>query len=104
MQVKVNHDDHLRITGETAERLSRMVEDALAKYADRVTRVEMHLEDVNAGKHGNADKRCLIEARLAKLQPVAVTHHAESVQLAIDGALERLDRALEHAIGKQKAY
>ncbi len=104
MQVRINHDDHLRITGETAERLSRVVEEALAKYADRVTRVEIHLEDVNAGKHGDADKRCLIEARLAKLQPIAVTHHAESVQLALDGALERLDHALGHAIGKRNAY
>lgn len=100
MQVQVNHDNHVRLTSETAERLSGMVESALSKFADRITRVEMHLGDVNAGKGREADKRCVLEARMSHIQPIAVTHQAESLQLAIDGALEKLDHALSHALGK----
>jgi ribosome-associated translation inhibitor RaiA len=103
MQVQVNHDNRVRLAGDTAERLSKTVEDFLSKFADRITRVEMHLGDLNGSK-GGLDKRCMIEARLANLQPIAVTHHAETLQLAIDGALERLDHALSHAIGKRETH
>lgn len=103
MQIQVNHDNRVRLAGETAARLSKTVEDYLAKFADRITRVEMHLGDMNAGK-GGLDKRCMLEARMANIQPIAVTHHAETWQLAIDGALERLDRALSSAIGKRQTH
>ena len=46
----------------------------------------------------------MIEARLANLQPSAVTHCAESLQLAIDGALERLEHALGQANGKLESH
>ncbi len=103
MQVQVNHDNHVRLAEDTAERLSRTVEDYLSKFADRITRVEMHLSDLNGGK-GGKDKRCMLEARMSNLQPIAVTHHAETVQLAIDGALARLDHAISHAIGKRETH
>jgi hypothetical protein len=64
----------------------------------------MHLGDENAGKHGDSDKRCMLEARLANLAPIAVTHQAESLQMAFEGALEKLDRALGNAIGKLQAH
>lgn len=104
MQVQVNHDNHVRIGEEVAERLKRVLESSLSQFADRITRIEMHLGDENAGKHGDSDKRCMLEARLANLAPIAVTHQAESLQLAFDGALEKLDRALSHAIGKLETH
>jgi hypothetical protein len=103
MQVLVNHDNHVQLAAETSDRLSRAVEDSLSQFADRITRVEMHLGDENGGK-GGPDKRCMLEARMANVQPIAVTHQAESLQLAIDGALEKLEHALGHAIGKLKTY
>jgi ribosome-associated translation inhibitor RaiA len=104
MQVQVNHDNHIRIAEETSERLSQAVEDSLSQFADRITRVEMHLGDVNAGKGGQADKRCMLEARLGSLKPIAVTHQAETLYLAIDGALEKMEHALSHAIGKLETH
>jgi ribosome-associated translation inhibitor RaiA len=103
MQVQVNHDNHLRIAEETSARLSQAVEDSLSQYADRITRVEMHLGDENAGK-GGADKRCMLEVRLGHLKPVAVTHLAETLYLAIDGALEKMEHALGHTIGKLETH
>ena len=46
----------------------------------------------------------MLEARLANLAPIAVTHQAESLQMAFEGALEKLDRALGHAIGKLQTH
>jgi ribosome-associated translation inhibitor RaiA len=104
MQVQINHDNHVRIGEEVAERLTRVLEGSLSQFADRITRVEMHLGDDNAGKAGDSDKRCMLEARLANLAPIAVTHQAESLQLAFEGALDKLESALSHAVGKLQAH
>jgi ribosome-associated translation inhibitor RaiA len=104
MQVQINHDNHVRIGEEVSERLTQVLEGSLSQFVDRITRIEMHLGDENAGKAGESDKRCMLEARLANLAPIAVTHQAESLQLAFEGALEKLERALSHAIGKLQAH
>jgi broad specificity polyphosphatase/5'/3'-nucleotidase SurE len=43
----------------------------------------------------------MIEARLAGLKPIAVSHKAGNVDAAIHGAIERLKRSLEHVIEKK---
>jgi ribosome-associated translation inhibitor RaiA len=100
MHIEINHDNHVRIDNEFSQRLSGVIEGALAKHTDRVTRVEVHLGDTNAGKGGGSDKRCMIEVKLAGLPPLAVTHEAELLQLAIDGAIEKLVHAVGHKLGK----
>mgnify|MGYP006172692853 CR=1 FL=1 len=62
----------------------RAVDDALARVSSRLTRVEVHLADENAGKGGADDKRCMIEARPAGQSPVAVTNHAATLEEAPD--------------------
>jgi hypothetical protein len=66
-----------------------------------LTRMEVHLSDENAAKGGADDKKCVLEARPAGQQPVAVTHHAASLDEAYLGALEKLSRLLESKVGKQ---
>jgi hypothetical protein len=46
----------------------------------------------------------MLEARLTGLQPIAVTHEAASLRLAIEGAAEKLKHALEHRLGKLSAH
>ena len=44
----------------------------------------------------------MLEARLRRMQPLAVTHCAETLAQAIVGATDKLDRALQHSLGKAK--
>jgi len=60
----------------------------------------VHLNDENGSKSGPQDKRCQIEARLKHHEPLSVTHKAESLDLAIDGAAEKMLHALDHLTGK----
>jgi ribosome-associated translation inhibitor RaiA len=100
MQVLVNSDHH--IVG--SESLTRLVEasvhGAVAHFADRITRVEVHLNDENGSKSGDHDKRCMMEARVGGLKPIAVTNQAATLEEAIDGAADKLARALEHTLGR----
>ncbi|MCU0951103.1 MAG: HPF/RaiA family ribosome-associated protein [Burkholderiaceae bacterium] len=103
MQVQLNTDHNLTGSEPLAARVSGDLEDALSHYSERLTRVEVHLNDVNAGKGGARDKRCMLEARMKGHEPVAVTHEAESVDLALSGATDKLVAALEHRIGRMNA-
>ena len=103
MQIQVNtHDaaggDNL------SQRVEAMVAAGLDRFAAHITRVEVHLGDENATKGGAADKRCVIEARPTSHQPVTVTHHAETIALALDGALDKAKRALERALAARSDH
>jgi ribosome-associated translation inhibitor RaiA len=103
MQIQINSDNHIVGSPELAGRVQALVRDALERFSDRITRVEVHLNDLNSVKGGNNDKRCLMEARLSGLQPISVNHEAGSLDLAIDGAMEKLGRAIENRLGKLSA-
>ena len=100
MQIQINSDHHTLATPELAARIQALLRDTLERYSDRITRVEVHLNDLNSAKGGSNDKRCLMEARLAGVGPVDANHEAQSVELAIDGAMEKLERAIEHKLGR----
>jgi ribosomal subunit interface protein len=100
MQIQINSDHHISASPAVAARIQELVRGTLERYSDRITRVEVHLNDLNSVKGGNNDKRCLMEARVAGFGPVDVNHEAESLELAIDGAMEKLERAIEHRLGR----
>jgi hypothetical protein len=45
----------------------------------------------------------LLEARLAGLQPFAVSHQAGTIELAVTEAADKLQRAIESKIGRIQA-
>lgn len=100
MQIQLNTDDHVQGDDALAKWTERELQDKLARFRDQVTRVEVHLSDVNAGRAGDADKRCKLEARLAGRQPVSVSHDAGKVADAVHGAAAKLVRALDTALGR----
>lgn len=100
MQIQVNTDDHVHGREDVTRAVTQEVEHALHRFASRLQRVEVHLGDTNAGKHGADDKRCMMEARPAGHPPVAVTHQADTLQLAIQGAARKLQHRLETVLGR----
>ena len=100
MQIQINSDHQINPSPELANRIRTLIRDTLDRHSDRITRVEVHLNDQNSAKSGNNDKRCLMEARVAGIGPIDAQHEADSLQLAIDGAMEKLERAIEHRLGR----
>ena len=100
MQVQVNTDSNIDGREELIRRVEAEVEGTLGQYTDQITRVEVHLSDVNAAKSGGDDKRCLMEARLAGRQPVAVSHEAATLEEAVDGAADKMKRSLDSTLGR----
>jgi ribosome-associated translation inhibitor RaiA len=102
MIIQLNTDNNTERNSELSQQLTTVVENSLERYSDQITRVEVHLSDENSDKKtGKEDKRCLLEARLAGLQPLAVSHHAATMEQAVDGAVSKLMRSIDTTLGKR---
>ena len=101
MQILINSDHHIK-GGESAnETVESIVETAVGRFADRITRIEVHLSDTNGPKHGERSKRCVMEARIGGLRPLAVAQEAPNLLSAVEGAADKLKRSLEHALARR---
>lgn len=100
MQIQINTDHNIEGHETLAAQISSVVENALSRFSDHITRVEVHLSDENGDKSGKNDMRCMMEARLEDRQPIAVTHHATTVNQAVDGAADKLARLVDHNLGR----
>ncbi len=101
MQVQVNTDRNIAGDEALDVQVSGVVESALIHISDHIQRVEAHLSDQNSDrKGGNADIRCVLEARLEGRQPIAVTHQAATLDQAVSGAAAKLARLIESTLGR----
>ena len=100
MQIQVNTDKNVDRDEPFAAQASSIVLGALDRFQDRITRVEVHISDENGNKSGQHDKRCMIEARVEGRPPTSVTHSAATVEDALEGAAEKLARAIEHTFDR----
>ena len=104
MDVLVNTDNSVEGDATLAGEVETTLRHSLARFADRITRLEVHLGDENSHKHGADDKRCLIEARIAGRAPTAVTHHAPDLHRAVAGAADKMKAALDTVFGKLSTH
>ncbi len=99
MQVQVNTDHNIEGRTAMTAKVREVIESALTRTSNRITRVEVHLSDMNGDKNSENDKRCVMEARLEGRRPIAVTHRAATLDQAVDGAVAKLSRLIENTIG-----
>lgn len=101
MLIQINTDANIKGNDPLAEEVEATINDSLDRFSGQITRVEIHLSDVNSDQNfGVDDKRCLLEARLAGLQPISASHQAATVELAVNGAVKKLKRSLDSTLGR----
>ncbi|MEX2091691.1 MAG: HPF/RaiA family ribosome-associated protein [Pirellulales bacterium] len=100
MQIQVSTDNNINGSANLIENVEAELKESLVRFGSQITRIEVHLRDVNGAKTAGDNKSCLLEARLAGRQPLVVSHEAPSLRQAIDGATDKLERALDHLLGK----
>ncbi|MGB7417849.1 MAG: HPF/RaiA family ribosome-associated protein [Erythrobacter sp.] len=104
MQFQFNSDSSVMGTENVAERIEVMMREKLARFEDRLTRVEVHVSDVNGSKHGEDDKHCTVEARPRGGKPIGVTGKAATVDDAARRAANTLAQRLERHFGKSEKH
>ena len=100
MQIQVNSGNSLDVNDDLRRVVEANVGSSLGRFGERLTRVEVHLNDLNSVKSGSHDKRCQIEARPAGLDPVSASDEAATIEEAVRGATQKLQRLLESTFGR----
>ncbi len=100
MQFQLNTDANIQGDDRLAEVAETLVTSSLGHLTSRLTRIEVHLADVNAAKGGADDIVCRIEARPEGMQPQIVTHADADVEAALRGASKKIRALLDSEFGK----
>jgi ribosome-associated translation inhibitor RaiA len=101
--VQISTDNQIKSDAGANSRLEARIRSKLKRFERRLTRVEVHVADVN-GPKGGGDKRVTLEARVNGHEPVAVHAEADRVDNAVALAADKAARALDHALGKLNGH
>ncbi len=104
MQIQFNTDKNVSGSEELIASSTSLISEELSRFSQQITRVEVHLSDEDGNKNGFNDKRCIVEARLGGMKPIAVTNHSNTHKQAISGAIDKLKTSLEKVTERLKDY
>ena len=104
MKIQINTDKNIEGHARLEAYFSEELEKGLIRFEEKITRVEVHFGDENGEKFSLNDKRCAIEVRIANLQPLTVTEHADTIEKAFSGALAKAKKSLTTTFEKMKEY
>jgi len=100
MLVQVNTSSNTHGSADLSLRVEGIVAASLDRFGERITRVEVHLSDENGDKSHGADKKCVLEARPANMQPMTVTDVAATFDQAVEGAARKMEKHLDSTFGR----
>lgn len=102
MTIQINTDNNIEGSENLTNYLTDLISEDLSRFSERITRIEVHLSDVNGSKKGLNDKKCLLEARLEGRKPIVVSNLANSSAEAVSGALDKMHASLHTILGKER--
>lgn len=100
----MNTDNNVEGTQKMKDFVRDSVDKNLDRFKDLITRVEVHFSDQNGSKNGPKDKKCVIEARLKGLSPIAVSSQEDDIHKAVAFAIDKVKASLNTTVGKMKAH
>jgi ribosome-associated translation inhibitor RaiA len=104
MYIQLNTNEGVRGDDRMSARVEAEIEASLGQFEDQLSAIEVYLSDANGGKSGADDKKCTIEARPNGYRAVAATHEASTLEEAITGAVDKMQRRLDHELGKRREH
>lgn len=104
MTIQFNTDKNVDGSNGFTAPLITQIENELRRFSSHITRIEVHVSDENGEKPGANKIRCLLEARLEGKQPIAVSCHDDNVELALSGAIGKLNASLETILGRMTKH
>lgn len=104
MNIEIRTDKNITNSDRLIDYVRTELKQEFQRYSEKITHFEVHLSDTNGDKGGEEDKRCMIEARLSGVKPLAVSHKADNIDQAIHGAIDKLQRSIEHSFAKREPH
>lgn len=100
MNIQFNTDKNISGGEDLTAKLGTIITSDLRRFSEQITTIKVHLGDENSHKEGGNDKRCMIEARLEGLQPIAATGYGDTVEQSVKTALSKLIGAIDSVRGR----
>ncbi len=100
MQININTDSTIERSQGLTDHVNEVVGSSVHRFAEHISRIDVHLSDNKSEKSVDGDNRCMIEARIAGYNTIAVSDHSATLHQAISGASDKLKRAIDSALGK----
>jgi ribosome-associated translation inhibitor RaiA len=100
MNIQINTGHNIQSNKALIDKFSNTIRSGLTRMREHITKIEVHLKDEDGDKKGKNDKRCMIEAHLVGRQPIVVTDHADTLNQALDGAIDKLINMVESIRGR----
>lgn len=100
MKIQFNTDKTINGDERNQNHFTSLIAEGLKRFQSHITRIEVHLSDENGKKEGLNDILCLLEARIEGRQPIAVSCQANTIELAVSGAVHKLKNSLETILGR----
>lgn len=100
MQIQFNSGSRIDGGADVSGAVEARVRERLARFDGRLTRIEIHVRDVDGDRNGPRGVSARIEARPARGAPVATSDNARTADAAVSGALGKLVSLLDTAFGK----
>ncbi|MEO6303736.1 MAG: HPF/RaiA family ribosome-associated protein [Bacteroidia bacterium] len=104
MIIQINTDNNISGKENTVTYFTQLVKDSLDRYSEHLSRIEIHLSDENGNKNSKDDKHCVLEVRIEGKQPIAVTSNANTIEGALNTAIEKVSTLLNTTIGQMKNH
>lgn len=104
MIILFNTDNNIALGEKRSAPLIALLTKGLSRFSNQITRLEVHLSEEDGNKEGLSDKRCLLEARLEGLPPIAVSNHANTHEQAVTGAMDKLKTTLDKTLGRLRNH
>jgi len=102
MKIQFNTDKNIQGTENLEAFVSESINSKLKRFADKISRIEVHLSDQNSQKESTDDIQCKIEARIEGLQPILAIGKSNTKEKAFNDAINKMKAALDTVIGKMK--
>lgn len=96
-----NTDNQLPGSAESGEAVERLIRDRLTpRFAHRLSRIEVHLRDLDGERNGGDSIEATIEARPRGGDPIAASDRSRNSGAALRGALSKIVARLDSDFGK----
>ena len=100
MTIQINTDNHIEGSQKMEDYYRERLETGLAHYTELITRLEVHVADLNADKGGDDDIQVRIEARIRGKEPVLVEAKHENQEAALSAAIDKIQGVMRKVKGK----
>lgn len=98
MEIIINTDNHIKGTSEFQEKYKQELSNSLKRFDSYITRCEVYFSDENKGKSAPDDKKCAIEVRIKGRNAETVTHFADTIAHAFNGAVDKMRNLLDRVV------